>query len=203
MTRLTTKNNIAQKRRKQIITGLYKCLAAKGHERVTIKDIARAANVSYGALHYYFKNKKEIMLALVDDFVRQHEEMFERIAVSVPSPWERLHLMVSVATRELVFDKRTARVFLNLYQMGCTDREIRGSLTNSYKHFRRTVQKVVEYGISQGAFAKVDPGDAALLIVSAVEGLYLQLTMDPSLCSKDTADKLLYEAIRHHLNLMK
>jgi AcrR family transcriptional regulator len=191
---------IARTRRKQIIDGLYECLATKGHEQVTIRDIARAANVSYGALHYYFGSKKEIMLALVDSFVKQHEEKFEGIAGSAPSSWDRLRLMVSIATQELVFDERTARVFLNLYQMGCTDGEIRSSLVDSYTHFRRAVQRVIEYGISCGDFTKIDPEKGALLIVSFIEGLYLQLTVDPSLCNKKTADDLLYETIRRHLD---
>jgi AcrR family transcriptional regulator len=197
------KGDIARKRRKQIVDGLYKCLASKGHEQVTIRDIARAAHVSYGALHYYFTDKKEIMLALVDDFVRQHEEMFERISGSAACPWERLRVMVSTATQEMVFDKRTAKVFLNLYQMGCTDKEIRTSLVNSYMRFRRTVQRVVEYGVSQEKFAKVDPAETALLVVCIIEGLYLQLTMDSSLCGKDTADRLLFEAIRGQLDPMR
>ena len=176
------------------------CLATKGHEQVTIRDIARAANVSYGALHYYFGDKKEIMLALVDDYVRQHEEMFEGVAASASSSWERLRLMVSIATKELVFDKHTAQVFLNLYQIGCTDEDVRKSLSNSYAHFRQTVQRVIEYGIARGEFAKVDPKEVALLIVGVVEGLYLQLTVDSSLCDKDTADKLLYETIRFQLS---
>ena len=194
------KGDIAKRRREQIIEGLYKCLATKGHEQVTIRDIARAAKVSYGALHYYFADKKEIMLAFVDDFVKHHEEMFEGIARSASSPWDRLRIMVSVATQELVFDKRTARVFLNLYQIGCNDKDVRKSLSNSYGHFRQTVQRVVEYGISQGKFAKVNPEETALLIVGIVEGLYLQLTVDSSLCDKDTADRLLYEAIRLQLD---
>jgi len=197
------KGDIAKLRRKQIMDGLYECLATKGHEQVTVKDIARAANVSYGALHYYFSDKKEIMLALVEDFARQHEEMFEGIAGSAACPWERLRIMVSVATQEMVFDKRTAKVFLNLYQIGCNNEEVRKSLSGSYNHFRQTVQRVIEYGISQGKFAKVDPKEAALLIVGIIEGLYLQLTMDPSLCDKDTADKLLYEAARLQLAPMK
>ncbi|RJP14348.1 MAG: TetR/AcrR family transcriptional regulator [Candidatus Abyssobacteria bacterium SURF_5] len=193
------KRDVAKQRRKQIISGLYDCLAHKGHEEVSIRDIARAANVSYGALHYYFCDKKEITLAFVDDFVRRQEEKFEGLASSVCS-WERLRIMIETATQELVFNERTARVFLNLYHTGCTDDEVRKILLNSYKRFRKAVQGVIEYGISRGEFAEVDPKQAALLIVCALEGLYLQVAMDRSICEKAAADKLLFETIGVHLN---
>jgi TetR/AcrR family transcriptional repressor of bet genes len=193
------KGDIANRRRKQIIDGLYECLATKGHEHVTIRDIARAAHVSYGALHYYFRDKKEIMLALVEDFVRQHEEMFEGSVGSASSSWDRLRMLVSISTDELIFDKRTAQVFLNLYQLGCTDEEVRKALCNSYAHFRQEVRKVIEYGISRGEFAKVNPEEAALMAVGVVEGLYLQLTVDPSVCDKNKAERLLYESFKRQL----
>jgi AcrR family transcriptional regulator len=106
------KGDIAKRRREQIIEGLYMCLATKGHEQVTVRDIARAANVSYGALHYYFADKKEIMLALVDDYVRQHEEMFEGVAASSLGS---VSAMVSIATKELFLTNGRSS-FLNLYQ---------------------------------------------------------------------------------------
>jgi AcrR family transcriptional regulator len=37
-------------------------LAEKGYENATIKDIAAAAHVNWGLLHYYFKNKEDLVV---------------------------------------------------------------------------------------------------------------------------------------------
>jgi AcrR family transcriptional regulator len=43
-----------------ILKGAVKVLAIKGYEGATIIDIAEAAGVSRGVLHYYFKDKEDI-----------------------------------------------------------------------------------------------------------------------------------------------
>jgi AcrR family transcriptional regulator len=43
-----------------ILNGAIKVLASKGYEGATIMEIAEAANVSRGVLHYYFKDKEDI-----------------------------------------------------------------------------------------------------------------------------------------------
>jgi len=194
------RRKIADQRRQEIIMGLYECLAANGHEQVTIKDIAKAAHVSYGSLHYYFKNKKEIIFALVEDFVKQNEDILQSLISPIESPWERLRTIVSFLIREFVFDQRTSNVFLNLYQMGCHDEDIRRCLMGSYSHFRKAIQEIVEYGISREQFAHVDAHEFSLLFVSSVEGFYLQVAMDPRLCEQKTVERLIYENARLHLD---
>jgi AcrR family transcriptional regulator len=47
-----------------ILKGAVKVLANKGYEGATIIEIAEAAGVSRGVLHYYFKDKEDIAKAL-------------------------------------------------------------------------------------------------------------------------------------------
>ena len=194
------RRKIADQRRQEIITGLYECLAANGHEQITIKDIAKAAHVSYGSLHYYFKNKKEIIFALVEDFVKQNENFLQDLISPIQSPWERMRTVVSYLIREFVFDQKITNVFLNLYQMGCHDEDIRHCLMESYARFRKVVQEIVEYGISHEQFAHVDSEEFALLFVSSIEGFYLQVAMDPTLCEQETVERLIYDNARLHLD---
>jgi TetR/AcrR family transcriptional repressor of bet genes len=194
------RRKIADQRRQEIIAGLYDCLATHGHEQVTIKDIAKAAHVSYGSLHYYFKNKKEIIFALVEDFVKQNEQIIQNLISPIESPWERLRTITSFLIREFVFDQRISNVFLNLYQMGCHDDDIRRCLMGSYAHFRKAIRDIVEYGISREEFSHVDPEEFALLFVSSIEGFYLQIAMDPTLCEQETVERIIYENARLHLD---
>jgi AcrR family transcriptional regulator len=190
------RNKLAHIRKKEIIAGFYECLSRTGHEQITIKDIAKAANVSYGVMHYYFANKKEIVLALVEDYVRQQEILFEDLVSPIDSPWERLEKLVSLSVDRFIFDQKTNMVFLNLYQMACNDKDIRHSLMSGYEHFRKVIRDIVEYGISRGQFKKVDSGKFSLFFVGCVEGIFLQISMNPTLCARKTVRDILYESAR-------
>ncbi|MBI5118221.1 TetR/AcrR family transcriptional regulator [Candidatus Poribacteria bacterium] len=187
------RKKITSQRRKQILEGFFECLARGGHEQITIKDIANAANVSYGVMHYYFKSKKEIVFAFVEDYVSQQEEILRGLVAPDDPSWERLKKTLLFLVEKFIFDQKVDRVFLNLYQMASNDEDIRRCMKNSYKHFRKAIRDIIEYGILQGEFARVNPEKSALLFVGCMEGLFLQVAMDPALSSKKAIFDLLCE----------
>lgn len=52
-------------------------MARTGYEAATIAEIARAAGVTPGIVHYHFESKEEILLALVDHVVGWMEQRLE------------------------------------------------------------------------------------------------------------------------------
>ncbi len=188
------RKKIAPERKKEIIAGLYKCLANKGHEQVSVKDIAEAAGVSRGVIHYYFESKKDIMLAVVDDFIEGHETLFRGRLQPIEDPWERLRLFISLAVEHTVVDPEATMFFLNIYQMAMTDEDVRVGTKASYAHFRGVVRLLIEYGVSRGEFEKVDAEKLAFYLIGCMEGMWLQVAMDPGLFDAEEIEKLVYES---------
>jgi AcrR family transcriptional regulator len=66
------KNNLrtqqAEERRHQILNAALEIFSHKGYEGTSIKDIARAANISLGLIYHYFPGKE----ALLEDCVKYH-----------------------------------------------------------------------------------------------------------------------------------
>lgn len=56
-------------RRGQIVDGLLSVMATSGYEGATIVAIGKAAGLASGLVHYHFKTKDEVLLALVDRLV--------------------------------------------------------------------------------------------------------------------------------------
>jgi TetR/AcrR family transcriptional repressor of bet genes len=54
-----------EERRQQIVKGLLRVMAERGYERASIAEIAKAAGLSPGLVHYHFTDKQEILLTLV------------------------------------------------------------------------------------------------------------------------------------------
>ncbi|MEW6440051.1 MAG: TetR/AcrR family transcriptional regulator [bacterium] len=190
------RKKIAHTRREEIIAGLYDCLAVTGHEQVTLRDIAKRANVSYGVIHYFFTCKKDIITALAKDYVNHRLTLVKSQAAQHDSSPERLHKLVSFLTELIIFEKKSQRVFLNLYHMALNDRDIWNAYKSSFKRFRGLIQKIVEEGISRGEFDHAaSPASFALMFVSLIEGMALQTILAPTLFDKQAVKDLLYKYV--------
>jgi TetR/AcrR family transcriptional regulator, transcriptional repressor of bet genes len=59
-------------RRGQIISALAQVMAKQGYDGASVADVARAAKLTPGLVHYHFKSKQEILLALLQDLSERH-----------------------------------------------------------------------------------------------------------------------------------
>jgi len=57
--------SVKEERRAQILDGLFAAMAASEQPGASITDIAKAAGIARGALHYYFESKDEIRVMLM------------------------------------------------------------------------------------------------------------------------------------------
>ncbi|HYO56531.1 TetR/AcrR family transcriptional regulator [Archangium sp.] len=63
-----------EERRQQIVEGLLRVMAERGYERASIAEIAKAAGLSSGLVHYHFTEKQEILLSLVEQLAGRVRE---------------------------------------------------------------------------------------------------------------------------------
>ncbi|WP_459975036.1 TetR/AcrR family transcriptional regulator, partial [Mycobacterium sp. MUNTM1] len=60
----------AEQTRARIITAAMRCVGEAGYSRATIREIARAADMTSASLYHYFSNKSELLEATVDEMDR-------------------------------------------------------------------------------------------------------------------------------------
>src|SRR6059058_6406089 len=63
---MSPKVGVAPLRREQIVRATIRCLAREGYSGLTMKKVARLAGVSPGILHYYFTDKRAILVAALE-----------------------------------------------------------------------------------------------------------------------------------------
>lgn len=66
-----------QDKRKALIEAAYKVFVKKGYVNSTIKDIANEANMTSGLVHYYFKNKEELLLSVQDEVQKHYHRQYD------------------------------------------------------------------------------------------------------------------------------
>ena len=61
--------------RKQITKAAFKLFAKKGIHGTNSTEIAKKARISTGSFYAYFKNKKTLMLEMLEDYLEEHYRM--------------------------------------------------------------------------------------------------------------------------------
>jgi TetR/AcrR family transcriptional repressor of bet genes len=77
-------------RRQQIVAGLLKTIAARGYAGATVQAIAAAAGLAPGLIHYHFRDKREILVALVDQLAAYALHRYETRIAAASTAQERL-----------------------------------------------------------------------------------------------------------------
>ncbi|MCC8097585.1 MAG: TetR/AcrR family transcriptional regulator, partial [Eubacterium sp.] len=73
-----TKN--ADVRKNEILDTAEVLFNKKGYAATTVEDILKEIGIAKGTLYYHFKNKEDILLAMIDRQIKQREKAMREIA---------------------------------------------------------------------------------------------------------------------------
>jgi len=86
----------------------------KGFEATTVRQIAEAAGILPGSLHYRYPSKEELLLALLDRGIARATEAVRLAIADVTDPVERMRLALRAHLRLLVRDD--VAIYVALYE---------------------------------------------------------------------------------------
>jgi len=190
---------LAPQRREQIVEALFHCLSEKGHEKVTVKDIAEQAGLHYGVIHYYFQSKDEIVSVLADSIVSRYKHLLLDRVRNVQSASEKIWTSLDFLIDEFIFNRRLNRVFYNFVQMAFENKTVRTALRKQLRAYRGHIADVIEEGIENGEFKRGKKAEIASVMVALIEGMALQWMIEPKALDRDIARKLISDTLGRHL----
>ncbi|MGE8451852.1 MAG: TetR family transcriptional regulator, partial [Pseudomonadales bacterium] len=82
-------------RRGQIVAALQAVMAKAGYAGATVAAIARHAELAPGLVHYHFKDKREILVALVDSLAGYAHQRYESRAAEAQTAEQRLQAYIA------------------------------------------------------------------------------------------------------------
>ncbi|WP_414463600.1 TetR family transcriptional regulator [Hyphomicrobium sp. DY-1] len=94
----------------------------KGYENVSLDEIAAAAGVTRGAVHWHFRNKQGVVFAIRDDMRLPMQELADQLAKDTKvDPLNALGRVISATFKRLQADPRQRRLLKVLLQLDSTD----------------------------------------------------------------------------------
>jgi len=151
--------------KERILEAAQRLFAEKGFWGTSVQDITDAAKVNKAMLFYYFKSKENLYRSLVQEILGDILNALSEKAHAHKDPMEKFHAMMDVYN-ELCFQPKNFMIFKIMFQdvIGPGER-VKECIRGNMQDVLSLIESVINEGISQGIFRKVDPHLTALSII--------------------------------------
>jgi TetR/AcrR family transcriptional repressor of bet genes len=178
-----------EERRAQITDGLMKVMARRGYDGASVAEIARAARLTPGLVHYHFKNKKQILLAALRNLVARHDANLEaRLATARGDPVEEVaafidfHLGLGADA-----DPEALACWILLSGEALREPKIGAEFEKALEATTTRLAKLIRRGIEQQVFRCDSVDGAAGALVAAIQGYFILAATARRLIPKGSA----------------
>ncbi len=178
--KIKERSDIFDIRRAQLTSATYNVVSKKGYYNFTIKDIAQEAGMSTGLIHYYFKNKQNLLLNLLREINRNIHISLQQDLLQLSDPVDKLSAFIERACNLVMQEKNYFYVLLDFWTQLNHNERMRTAIQKLYKSYRDVCSEILNEGIAQGKFHNIDVNYTATMIVSMVQGLIIQYVIDPN-----------------------
>lgn len=90
-TEKTDKSERENRMRAAIKQAAFHLMAEKGLDKVSMREIAEKVNVTKPVLYYYFKNKEDLCLSIIEDHEQLFSKLLDRVSEHASGPAEILN----------------------------------------------------------------------------------------------------------------
>src|SRR5919198_5863915 len=160
-----------EERRAQITGALMKVMARRGYDGASVAEIAKAAQLTPGLVHYHFKNKKQILLAALRALVARHDENLEaRLATAGGDPVDEVaafidfHLGLGADA-----DPEALACWILLSGEALREPKIRVEFEKALETTTTRLAKLIRGGIEEHVFRCDSVDGAAGALVAAIQ----------------------------------
>ncbi len=164
-----------EERQAQITAALMKVMAKHGYDGASIADIARAARLTPGLVHYHFKNKQEILLAALRDLVARHDAGLEarlakagRDPVAEVAAFVDFHLGLGTDA-----DPEALACWILLSGEALREPKVHIDFERALVAMVTRIAEVIRRGVEQRVFVCESIDAAASALVAAIQGYFV------------------------------
>jgi TetR/AcrR family transcriptional repressor of bet genes len=162
-------------RRAQITAALVKVMAKQGYDGASIGDVAKAARLTPGLVHYHFENKQEILLAVLQDLSERHlAGLDQRLLAAGDGARAKLaafidfHLGLGADA-----DPERLACWILLSGEALRDPKVRTRFEQALAATSSRLVELLRQGIAERAFACASVEAAAAALVATIQGYFV------------------------------
>ena len=184
-------------RRHQIVDAARRIVGSEGLDALTFGRLEQTLSFTRGVITYHFRNKEEIVHALLDDAL---DEIYRGVVDEVQAtdaPVDAVAAVIGGMVRGFLEKRDAAFVLLSFWGRLQSDPAVADKNAELYRGYRQSAAALVRRGQQEGALsAAIDPDAAAAVMVGLVIGIAGQALFEPDAIDVDGAVALSAEVMR-------
>lgn len=190
MTRAAFTREAPDVRRQALVAAAEAVLAREGVGGTSVRTICAEAGVSPGLLRHYFEGVDDLIAAAYEAVSQRIDAALDAaLASAEPTPRGRLLAYMSASFAPPVLDERLLAAWVGFWSLVRTKPRMAAIHAASYADFRARLETLLaEAGARETRLA-------AIALTATVDGLWLELCLDPTTFSPDEARAILTRAL--------
>lgn len=171
-------------RRAQVIAAAIACFAEKGFHKTSMKEICERAMLSPGAVYNYFESKDEIIASVMKSSQYENRSILQKARIVGNNMNDQVELALSGSKKMLKgLDVQTCiRADIMFAAEALTNAELAELGTENYNSIMEHLLDLTQQWQKKGWInQQLQPEALAQVLFSCVQGLSLQLVINPKL----------------------
>jgi len=141
--------NVIELRRNQLTRAAYKVVSRKGYYNFTVRDIAKEAGLSTGLVHYYFKNKDDLLVSVLRVMNENLRSYLAKALEQIEDPKEKIIIFMDEAFHLVEREKEYFHVLIDFWTQINHNERMRKANIKLYQSYRAECAKIIQEGISK------------------------------------------------------
>ncbi len=174
---MTTEN------RQRILEAAFTVLSRQGYENTSIKGIAEEAGVAQGLVHYYFKSKQQLVLAVLLAVCSKMELPDAEGEAGALAAFENFKALLKSS-------RDTHALYIQLIGVALHDQELGAGIRDFVRGDRGHIEEIARQVLAE---READPGPARAIagaVWGGILGIIVQHLVDPEFNADEAVDAL-------------
>ncbi len=155
--------------REKLLTVAFDEIYHNGYSATSVDKILKKANMNKGSMYHFFKSKKELALAVINEKVNAYID--DKYCVLLDYEENICDEMMQMNKKRDNFDFTSGCKLNNLMQeLSPIDKDFKVALEIVYKKFENIFEKVLDKAIAKNEISHNDTKALSMYIVASIEG---------------------------------
>jgi TetR/AcrR family transcriptional regulator, transcriptional repressor of bet genes len=168
-------------RREELITATLACLRKYGSDGASVRRIGAEAGLSMGLINHHFKGIDGLLAAAFEELARRLLAQSRDAALATPAdPVRCLHALFAASFTPEALEPSIFRIWIVFWSLVPHSREIRAVRERAARETRALLETLLSRLQRLPRVPAFRIGPAAVALSALMDGLWVELSLDPS-----------------------
>lgn len=137
------KQERSNEKKNKIIEASYELFSEVGYYNTNTPEIAKRAGVSTGIVYSYFKDKRDILLYVLDIYIEKVSAPFNEIFSNIQMPINFNELVPKVIDSTIEVHKENSHLHNTLHALATSDDEVNAKFISLENHITKDISSIL------------------------------------------------------------